>query len=387
MVMQRFIVKNGCLAAICAILLTFPVALSAKPNGLALGWCKPGNPHYDPVTCGGSMGAATGGSSAGSSGGTTVGIGNPPASNSQTVVLKPLPQQSISGFGAVTVLQSFQAPDVTGYSPGFIVQPLPPQSFAGVSPGQIQQLQAPSYSGFSPAIQVKPMVAPSFSGYSPVLTVTPVKAPPVVGYNPVVVAHPLAAPTFKGYSPVVTVVPIQSPSFTGYSPVITVHPVVSLTVTGISPSVPVKPMTAPSFTGHGPTNLVPPDPNAVHSVNVTLAPVSVQRPRPKPIKSMTAGNPKKITHSAISQGSSNRMHITPTGGRHDGNVTHTKVDSNGSSLACLTSGHGPRTNTRVGGANVAVMRNATRIDSLARDIPARHPRQSHCLVSIKRVRN
>lgn len=373
-------------SAVFAILATLPLAAKAD-NGNHYGWCHPSNPHYNAVLCGGNVGSSFGGVTAPPTGtGATGGPLAPPVVNTQKIVVRPSAPKQFTGFGPVATVTSSKAPDITGYSPGYIVQPLPQQSFAGVSPSPVQQIPAPSFSGYSPAIQVTPMVAPSFTGFSPTVTLSPTPTPSIVGYSPVVVVHPQATPSITGYAPVLTVVPIKSPSFTGHSPVVTVHPVTAPTLTGFAPVQTVSPVATPPLVGYGPTNLVPPTPSDLHSVNVTLAPVSVQRPRPKPANLKTVGASGTITHSVQSQGSVNTGHITSTAGRQDPAERHTVSDDGGAAWSCLSSGHGPRTVETDNGANVAILRSATRVDTLARDIPARHPRQSHCLVSIQRDR-
>lgn len=388
--MKMYFKKDNVRSAVIGIMVLTPLAAQAN-NGNHYGWCQRSNPHYDAVLCGGSVASSNGGAT-----GTFTGVGatsatggkvSPPAVTAQPIVLQPLAPKKFTGFGPVESITSTKAPDITGYSPGYIVQPLPPQNFAGVSPSPIQQIPAPSFSGYSPAIQVMPVVAPSFTGFSPTVTVSPTQTPPIVRYSPVVVVHPQATPSITGYAPVLTVVPVNSPSFTGYSPVVTVHPMTAPTLTGYAPVQTISPVVTPPIVGYGPTNLVPPTPNGIHSVSVTLAPVSVQRPPPKPANLKIVGASAKITHSAQSQGSSSPVLITSIGGRQDNAAWHATSDGNSANWSCLSSGHGPRTVQSDNGANVAVLRSATRVDSLARDIPARHPRQSHCLVSIQRVRN
>ncbi|WIV50440.1 hypothetical protein QQG91_12290 [Marivivens sp. LCG002] len=373
-------------SAVFAILATLPLAAHAN-NGNHYGWCQTSNPHYDAVLCGGSVGSSFGGATATATGtGSTGSALVAPVVTTQKIVVQPIAPKQFTGFGPVATVTSSKAPDITGYSPGYIVRPLPQQSFVGVSPSPVQQIPAPSFSGYSPAIQVTPLVAPSFTGFSPTVTLSPTPTPSFVGYSPVVVVHPQATPSITGYAPVLTVVPVESPSFTGYSPIVTVHPVTAPTVTGFAPVQTVSSVATPPLVGYGPTNLVPPTPSDLHSVNVTLAPVSVQRPRPKPANLKTVGATGTITHSEKSQGSVNTGQITSTAGRQDTAERHTVSDDSGAVWSCLSSGHGPRTVETDNGANVAVLRSATRVDTLARNIPARHPRQSHCLVSIQRDR-
>ena len=373
-------------SAVFAILATLPLAAHAN-NGNHYGWCQTSNPHYDAVLCGGSVGSSFGGATATATGTGSTGSGSvAPVVTTQKIVVQPIAPKQFTGFGPVATVTSSKAPDITGYSPGYIVRPLPQQSFVGVSPSPVQQIPAPSFSGYSPAIQVTPLVAPSFTGFSPTVTLSPTPTPSFVGYSPVVVVHPQATPSITGYAPVLTVVPVESPSFTGYSPIVTVHPVTAPTVTGFAPVQTVSSVATPPLVGYGPTNLVPPTPSDLHSVNVTLAPVSVQRPRPKPANLKTVGATGTITHSEKSQGSVNTGQITSTAGRQDTAERHTVSDDSGAVWSCLSSGHGPRTVETDNGANVAILRSATRVDTLARNIPARHPRQSHCLVSIQRDR-
>ena len=319
-------------------------------SGRHLGWCNINNPHYDTVACGG-----LGGTPAGVNSGTTNPTGSvsgtsgaQPVVNAQPLVLTPLPpMETISGHGVVQAITTSSGPDITGFSPGYVIHPLPPQTFAGVSPGAIQSTPGPSFSGYSPAINVNPVIAPSFTGFSPVTII-----------------HPIAAPSFSGTSPVVTIIPIATPSFSGFSPVITVHPI-----------------TAPSFSGIGsqrPQQTVP-------SVNATIAPVLVPRPRPTPNRPNRGTSLTNInaTHSPNNGGSQNRDIITPTAGRQSVQNVPSVTSQAGEQVRCLTSGHGVRRDNTTTGRNPSALRNANRIDSLARDIPARHPDVAHCLISIR----
>ena len=345
--------KSQKLVCCTVMLLCVSIGLSHQGqanSGLHLGWCKPDNPHYDAVACGGLGGTPTGVTSGttnptGSVSGTS---GAQPVVNAQPLVLTPLPPtETISGHGVVQAITSSSGPDITGFSPGYVIHPLPPQTFAGVSPGAIQSTPGPSFSGYSPAINVNPIIAPSFTGLSPVTVI-----------------HPLATPSFSGTSPVVTIIPVATPSFSGFSPVVTVHPI-----------------TAPSFSGIGSQS----PQQAVPSINATIAPILVPRPRP------TSNRPNRVTsltninatHSPNSGGSQNHEIITPTAGRQSVQNAPSVTSQAGEQVRCLTSGHGVRRDNTTTGTNPSVLRSANRIDSLARDIPARHANVAHCLISIR----
>ena len=345
--------KSQKLVCCIVMLLCVSIGLSHQGqanSGLHLGWCKPNNPHYDAVACGGLGGTPTGVTSGttnptGSVSGTS---GAQPVVNAQPLVLTPLPPtETISGYGVVQAITSSSGPDITGFSPGYVIHPLPPQTFAGVSPGAIQSTPGPSFSGYSPAINVNPIIAPSFTGLSPVTVI-----------------HPLATPSFSGTSPVVTIIPVATPSFSGFSPVVTVHPI-----------------TAPSFSGIGSQS----PQQAVPSINATIAPILVPRPRP------TSNRPNRVTsltninatHSPNSGGSQNHEIITPTAGRQSVQNAPSVTSQAGEQVRCLTSGHGVRRDNTTAGTNPSVLRSANRIDSLARDIPARHANVAHCLISIR----
>ncbi len=345
--------KSQKLVCCAVVLLCVSIGLSHQGHansGRHLGWCNPNNPHYDTVACGG-----LGGTPAAVTSGTTNPYGSvsgtsgvQPVVNAQPLVLTPLPPtETISGHGVVQAITSSAGPDITGFSPGYVIHPLPLQTFAGVSPGAIQSTPGPSFSGYSPAINVNPIIAPSFTGLSPVMVI-----------------HPLAAPSFSGTSPVVTIIPVATPSFSGFSPIVTVHPI-----------------TAPSFSGigsQGPQQAVP-------SINATIAPVLVPRPRPtpdRPNRDTTVVN-ISATHSPKSGSSQNHSIITPTAGRQSIQNVSSVTSEAGEQVRCLTSGHGARRDNTTTGSNPSVLRNANRIDSLARDIPARHPDVAHCLISIR----
>ena len=332
------------------ILLSASIGFAQTANanhGLHLGWCNPHNPHYSSAACGGLGGTPTtvpGGTTnpSGSVGGPS---GTLPVVNTQPIVVTPLPPTApISGHGVIT---SSPGPDMTGFSPGYVISPLAPQSFAGVSPGAIQSIPGPSYSGYSPAINVNPVVVPSFTGVSPVTII-----------------HPVLAPSFSGTSPVVTILPVSTPSFSGFSPVVTLHPVPT-----------------PSFGGTG----TPSQAQTIPSVNANIAPVLVPRPRPTPNRPGPSGSVASgsATHSPSSSGSQNHNIITPVAGRQDARNAPSVTTQEGDLISCLTSGHGARRDNAGSGRNASVLRNANRIDSLARDIPARHADEAHCLISIR----
>ena len=338
----------GSVVLLCACI-GLPQTGHANP-GLHLGWCNSHNPHYNAAACGGLGGTPTtvpGGSTsqANGVGGTS---GARPVVNTQPIILTPLPPTApISGYGVVQAITSKSGPDITGFSPGYVIKPLSPQSFAGVSPGAIKSTPGPSFSGYSPAINVTPVIAPSFSGYSPVTII-----------------HPVLAPSFSGTSPIVTILPISTPSFSGFSPVVTLHPIAT-----------------PSFSGIG----KPSQQQTVPSVNASIAPVVVPRPRPTPNKPSrgTRVASGSATHSPNSSGSQNNNIITPIGGRQNAQNAPFATMQDGERISCLTSGHGARLDNTVSDRNPSVLRNANRIDSLARDIPARHSDVAHCLISIR----
>lgn len=342
-------------AVSCAPLILLGVftcfAQTADANhGLHLGWCNRQNPHYDAVSCGGLGGTPTtvpGGTTNPTGGGSATSTPHPVV-NTQPIIVTPLPPRvALTGHGVVQAITSTPGPDITGFGPAIVVQPLPQQTLTGVSPGAIQSIPSPSFSGYSPAINVNPIAVPSFTGLSPMTII-----------------HPVLTPSFTGTSPMVTIVPVSTPSFSGFSPLVTLHPTPTPSFTGVRPPTPQQ---------------------TVPTINATIAPVLVPRPRPtpnrlRPVATTTSGT---STHSATSSGSQNHGIITPTAGRQDVRNAPSVTNSSGDRTSCLTSGHGNRRSSDVSGASPSALRNANRIDSLARDIPARHPDEAHCLISIR----
>lgn len=356
-------------ALICLLAVSFFVS-GALAEGNHFGWCNGvGNPHR--------------GSSCGGSGGNTRPTTQPsqvPTSNqrpdtgqgpvqvpttlpTQVIVVKPEPQQTITGVSPVPQVTGQLGPTITGTSlpPTIIVKPLPRQTFTGVST--------------VPPITTQP--TPSFTGVGlPSITVTPTPPRTVVGYGPVPAT--------------ITVQPIPQPSFTG------VGAVPQPTPTRVPIAVPTPtphgtPYQVPSLVPRQPSSNVPGQvPVATPSLVPQPVPLLVPRPRPvsntpKPVAS--GGN---VAHVPTpSQPAIGKVLVTETAGRQPAhNPPQFDVDKGGRAWNCLASGHGQRktlSNRRVSVSGA--LTHVRSIDVLGRDLPALHPDHAECVLSVRRKRD
>ena len=114
-------------------------------------------------------------------------------------------------------------------------------------------------------------------------------------------------------------------------------------------------------------------------------PTLIPRPRPQGqptgsgTQSATGGT---ATHDRTGGGTSAAQAIVPHApGRQDAGGS----GAQGTSWTCLTGGHGPRlVETGSGPRVIGTYSHIGQVDALARDVPARHPTQPHCLVAIRR---
>lgn len=348
-----------------------PLALLSAQTADAVprGWCQgAGNPHQSSACSGvtsipnAGLGVIPGATTQpGSLTGSTIA---PPALTAQPVLVTPITPLTFTGYGPVQTITGTAGAPVVGYAPVQIVT------------GTI----AAPVVGYGPVPTVTGTVGPTVTGYAPVQTVTGTVAPPVVGYGPVQTLTGTTGPTFVGYGPVpvLTGTTGPTPSVGG----ITVTPIPPRVVEGygpVPPTVLIHPVASPGFTG---TGQVPP---VAAGSGGAAQPTLIPRPRPlgQPTAPGTQGSTGgTITHDRTGGGASVAQAIVPhaTGRQDPGGAV-----SQASSWTCLTGGHGPRlVETGSGPRVIGTYSHIGQVDALARDVPARHPTQPHCIVAIRR---
>ncbi|MDG3043026.1 hypothetical protein [Roseicyclus marinus] len=278
-----------------------------------------------------------------------------------------------------------------------------PNAIPGVIPGATTRPSVPTGPTTAPPVLtaqpvlVTPTAPLTFTDYGPVQTITGTVGAPVVGYAPVQTVTGTIAPPVVGYGPVQTLTGTTGPTFVGYGPVpvltgtpgpnptvggIAVTPIPPRVVTGsgpVPPTVLIHPVASPGFTG---TGQVPP---VAAGSGGPAQPTLIPRPRPlgQPTAPGTQGpTTGTITHDRTGGGASVAQAIVPhaTGRQDPGGAV-----SQASSWTCLTGGHGPRlVETGSGPRVIGTYSHIGQVDALARDVPARHPTQPHCIVAIRR---
>lgn len=344
--------------------------LSVQPaQAVPRGWCQGvGNPHRSSACSGGPSLPNTG-------------VGVTPSATTQPG----------GPTGATTAPASLTAHPV-------LVTPIAPLTFTGYGPVQtVTGTVGAPIVGYAPVQVVTGTIAPPVVGYAPVQTVTGTIAPPIVGYAPVQTVTGTVAPPIVGYGPVQNVTGTPGPSFVGYGPVpvapgatgtgtpsmgIAVTPLPPRVIEGygpVPPTILVHPVASPGVTG---TGQVPPlAGNPGGAAQPTLI------PRPRPLGQPTAPGAQATTggaatHDRTGGGASAAQAIVPhaTGRQEGGGAV-----SQGTSWTCLTGGHGPRlVETGSGPRVIGTYSHIGQVDALARDVPARHPTQPHCIVAIRR---
>lgn len=353
--------------------------LAAHGAGNHYGWCNGvGNPHGG-TDCGGSAPIL------GTTG--TVTPAQPPVSNQlpPTGTTGPTP----TGIPTNVIVITPNAPNtITGTSPvpTVVLQPDPPQGFTGT--------------GTLPVI-IQPNAPTTIVGYGPVPTITGTPGPSFTGTGMVpVVVQPLPPTTTVGYAPVPQIVPLPQPGFTGTGvPPVNVTPNPPTTFTGygpVPPTIIIQPNPPISFTG---PQLIPPVPQGTPGLVPTAIPpqvpqaqpILVPRPRPTgggtrgPSPGATTAGGGTITHAPQpAKPALGPTHVTIAPGRQPAHAeARFAASDGGGDWNCLASGHGRRANgspDEVAG----IFTHAGAVDSLARDVPARHPKHTHCMITVRR---
>ncbi|WP_298938155.1 hypothetical protein [uncultured Ruegeria sp.] len=118
--------------------------------------------------------------------------------------------------------------------------------------------------------------------------------------------------------------------------------------------------------------------------------VTIMRPKPRPTKG-TVQQPgaTQVTHHLTHQTKSKKHdHVAATPGRHDAHALPRFRNAVNEEWECVASGFGQRRYDAGRGVllNSGALRHLGNVDAMARDVPARHPKHSGCIISIKRKR-
>ncbi len=117
--------------------------------------------------------------------------------------------------------------------------------------------------------------------------------------------------------------------------------------------------------------------------------VTIMRPRPRPTTG-TVQQPgsTQVTHHLTHQSNSKKHdHVAATPGRHDPHdLPRFRSAAAKENWECVASGFGQRRYDAGRGVllNNGALRHLGNVDAMARDVPARHPKHSGCIISVKR---
>jgi hypothetical protein len=119
-----------------------------------------------------------------------------------------------------------------------------------------------------------------------------------------------------------------------------------------------------------------------------IAAVIFNRPKPRPhvVPPTTILQPV-VTHStSVTRPPVGTNQITDRPGRQTGGSDPSFADrSGGANWNCVASGVGVRQIERGGRIiTTGVERHVGKVDSLGRDVPAKHPKHPHCIISVQR---
>ena len=366
------------LSATILVISTALLAAPAVANGNHFGWCNGvGNPHR--------------GSQCGSSGGTnrpaqtpsnvpvatqkpTTGPGTPQTPGglpAQVIVVTPQPGQTITGTGQVPPIVAQPGATFTGVGkPTIVLQPLPQQVLTGVSP-------VPT---------VTPQPTPSFTGVGlPTVTIQPNPQQTVVGYGKVpatVVVQPIPQPSFTGIGAVPNQVPNATPQAVPQQIPTAVPSQQSQGTPYLIPS--LQPQATPQATPQPTQQQVP---QAVPQATPQATPVLVPRPKPRPSAQKPAATGGTTTHAQTpSRPALAKQHVTVDPGRqeqHD--LPQFDAAEGGEPWRCVASGHGQRRTLNDRRVSISgALRHIGSIDVLGRDLPALHPQNADCIISLRR---
>ncbi len=117
--------------------------------------------------------------------------------------------------------------------------------------------------------------------------------------------------------------------------------------------------------------------------------VTVMRPKPRPTTgTVQPTGTTQVTHHLTHQSNSKKHdHVAATPGRHDPHdLPRFRNAATKENWECVASGFGQRRYDAGRGVllNNGALRHLGNVDAMARDVPARHPKHSGCIISVKR---
>lgn len=365
--------RNRIAIIAAACLVAELVATQAVARGNQYGWCRGvGNPHQSSQGCG----------QAGGQG----------ASNQVTGPTSPVANQLPSKG--------------TQQTPTSVAVPvLAPSAVPNAIPGQVPIATPIAVPGQVPTLVVVPTLAPPLAPNArpnriptavpnqvPPLTTGPTAVPPLVPTatpNQVPIAVPGQIPPQPIVPPLVpTAIPNQIP--------VAVPGQVPPQPTGQTAVPPLAPTATPNPIPTAVPGQVPqltPKPTATH-VAVPGHPkpqgvVTIMRPRPRPTTgTVQQPGPTQVTHHSTHQSRSKKYdHVAATPGRHDPHdLPRFRNAAAKENWECVASGFGRRRYDAGRGVLLSngALRHLGNVDAMARDVPARHPKHSGCIISVKR---
>lgn len=117
--------------------------------------------------------------------------------------------------------------------------------------------------------------------------------------------------------------------------------------------------------------------------------VTVMRPKPRPTTgTVQPTGATQVTHHLTHQSNSKKHdHVAATPGRHDPHdLPRFRNAATKENWECVASGFGQRRYDAGRGVllNNGALRHLGNVDAMAQDVPARHPKHSGCIISVKR---
>ncbi len=340
---------NTTLIFFAAFLVVETAAVPTLARGNHYGWCRGvGNPHQSSQGCGQAGGQR--------------------------------PSNQVSGPTQPTANQL--PPKGTQQTPSSVVVPvLAPDAIPNPIPGQVPVATPIAVPGQVPSPIVAPNAIPPLVP-TPTPNQVPIAVPPqvqpqVAVPSQVQTATPNQAPVaVQGQVPQPIVIPPQVPTATPNQVPTATPNQVPIAVPGQVPPLAARPIaTHVAVPGH-------PKPHGV---------VTITRPKPRPTKGAVAQPGKtQVTHHQTHQTASKKFdHIATTTGRHDSHdLPRFRKAETGEHWDCVASGFGQRRYDAGRGVLLSsgALRHLGNVDAMARDVPARHPKHSGCIISVKRKR-
>ncbi len=361
--------RNRIVLLSAACLVAELAATQVVARGNHYGWCRGvGNPHQSSQGCG-----QAGGQGAG---------------NQITGPTQPVANQL--------------PPQGTPQTPTSVAVPvLAPGAVPNAIPGRVPIATPIAIPGQIPTPIVAPTLAPPLVPNptpNQVPTAVPNQVPPLATVPPQV---PTATP-----NQVPIAVPGQVPPQPNVPPLVpTATPnQIPVAVPGQIPPQPTGQTAVPPLVPSATPNQVPiavpgqvpqltPRPTATHvAVPGHKNPqgvVTIMRPRPRPTTG-TVQQPgsTQVTHHLSHQSNSKKHdHVAATPGRHDPHdLPRFRNAAAKENWECVASGFGQRRYDAGRGVllNNGALRHLGNVDAMARDVPARHPKHSGCIISVKR---